>query len=373
MEMNIKNWFEKYSSNTLAGSGSQTFFDTEKELIHRGRIYYKIFAGGSYGYSLLFSNILNSTFEDGSRSRCNMLCEELDLRKVTVGVCKECSEAVAAEPKNTRVLSFNGKICKHVMPGEIFASDEFLLSAEKDEYLCVEIEFSGTKIPYHEESILPAFIWEDGEWKASKKLPFPEMIGCDRKTDLRIGFLGDSITQGCGTPVNAYAHWCALAAEKIGERYSYWNLGFGYARAQDAASDGVWLMKAKQMDWVILCLGTNDIGQKRAEEDIKRDLECIVLKLKEAGVKMLLQTLPPFSWQGEELKKWLHINEYIKGDLSKFAEAVFDVAPFLTDSEQEGKAKYVEHPNEEGSRIWAEELVCFIRKNISGMWETKCE
>ena len=66
-------WFETYSSNTLAGSGNQYYFTTGDDKIHRGRIYYKIFAGGTYNYSLLFSNIIDSTYADGKVSHCNMI------------------------------------------------------------------------------------------------------------------------------------------------------------------------------------------------------------------------------------------------------------------------------------------------------------
>ena len=65
-----------------------------------------------------------------------------------------------------------------------------------------------------------------------------------------IAFLGDSITQGVGTPDNAYTHWNALISKEIGEEYSYWNLGIGYARASDASTDGAWLNKAKNNDIV---------------------------------------------------------------------------------------------------------------------------
>ena len=45
------NWFEKYSSNTLGGSGNQTFFLTDDKKAQKGRVYYKVFAGGKYQYS----------------------------------------------------------------------------------------------------------------------------------------------------------------------------------------------------------------------------------------------------------------------------------------------------------------------------------
>lgn len=390
-------YLKEYVSNTTAGSGSQTFFTLDDGKVHTGRVYYKIFTGGSHHYSLLFANILDSTYEDGSKTRCNMHGDTWRITRVSVGVCKECDCETAVTPDDMKTLTFRGEETRNVMPGEVFASDEIELHAEQDEYLCVEISFgkqndndkcedngkeknNGDKsdhdkeievirIPCHEESILPVFVWENDQWISSRNLPFPSMIGCRRNVRVKVGFWGDSITQGCGTPNNAYLHWSALVAESLRKTFrediAFWNLGLGYGRAQDAASNGIWMEKAKHMDWIILCFGTNDIGQNRSEEEIKSDLLFIVRTLKENGVKVLLQTLPPFSWTEDNLKKWLHVNDYIRNTLSKYADELFDIAPLLTEFPKEcGKAKYVEHPNVEGCRIWAEELTPVFEKCI---------
>ena len=133
------------------------------------------------------------------------------------------------------------------------------------------------------------------------------------------------------------------------------------------ASDGAWLFKAKQLDYIVLCIGTNDIGKQRNEEIIKQDLLTIILKLKQVGIKILIQTLPPFSWQGEELQKWKNINHYIKDTLSKYADEVLDVAPLLTEGiETEGKARYGGHPDEKGCRVWADVLTPVLDKLVKG-------
>ena len=358
-------WFETYSSNTLAGSGNQYYFTTGDDKIHRGRIYYKIFAGGTYNYSLLFSNIMDSTYADGKVSHCNLILPEWELVQLRVGVCSTCDEVTAAEPEMLQILTFDGKASKKVAPGEFFTSDPEVIWAKKGEYLCVEIAFRGKMIPYHEESILPVFVWENGEWVPSKHVPFPGMVGCDRKVSKKVGFMGDSITQGIGTPINSYNHWNALVADAIGEKYAYWNLGLGYGRAQDAASDSAWLYKAKQCDEVVVCYGTNDVGQGRALEQIKRDLLTIVTKLKEVGARVLIQTLPPFDWQGEQLEKWLQVNAYVREVLSRYADGLFDVVPILIDGpEEEGRAGYGGHPDEVGCAAWAKALIPVVEELI---------
>lgn len=358
-------WFDTYHSNTLAGGGNQLYFLTGDDAIHTGRIYYKVYAGGKYNYSLLFSNIMDSTYSDGSISHCNLLCDEWEIVRASIGVSKECSAEKAGSVESTHDLIFSGSCSKKVMPGEFFVSDAIELNAEKGEYICIEIVYKGRMIPYHEESILPLFVLEGNEWVPCRRLPITGMLGCDRKVQTKIGFIGDSITQGIGTAINSYAHWNALAADAIGEQNSYWNLGIGFGRGADAASDGAWLFKAKQMDAVVVCFGTNDIGQGRSEEQIKADLLTIVRKLQEAGAKVLIQTLPPFNWEGEKLTKWLRVNDYVRNTLSEIADGFFDVVPILIDGEEaDGKSKYGGHPDENGCKAWAEALVPVLREFV---------
>ena len=359
-------WFSRYASNTLGAGGNQYVFLPEQGSVCKGRVYYKLFAGGKHAYSLLFSNVMDSTFSDGSISHANMICDQWDLLGIRAGLCDFCDGKTAADPEITFSLTFDGKEAKTVMPGEFFTSDPATLDAKAGQYLCVEITFRGTVVPIHEESILPAFAWTDEGWKPSRNFPFPGMIGCDRTVKGTVGFWGDSITQGIGTPCNAYTHWNALAAEAIGEQFSFWNLGLGYARAYDASSNGAWMFKAKHLDAVVLCFGTNDVGRNRTAEQILTDLTVILQKLQAAGIKVLLQTLPPFDWKDQKREVWNTVNQQIRETLSKQADAFFDVAPLLTEgAESDGVCRYGGHPNEEGCRIWAEGLIPVLEEFLN--------
>ncbi|MBO7088963.1 MAG: SGNH/GDSL hydrolase family protein, partial [Lentisphaeria bacterium] len=229
---------------------------------------------------------------------------------------------------------------------------------DKGDYLCYEIEYRGGMYPYHLESILPTFVYESGKWLPDKRVPAPGMIGCDREVELRIGYFGDSITQGIGTAPNAYTHWCALVAGMLGERYSHWNLGIGYGRCQDAATGGAWFFKAKHVDTAVVTFGSNDVGRGRSLDEMKADFSTLVDRLHAANVKVLLQTLPPFDWQGEQLERWLAINAWLKTELAPKTEEFLDVAPLLTDlTRGVGMSKYGKHPDEAGCFIWAEALL----------------
>lgn len=361
-------YFEEFTSNTLAGSGNQHVFLNPLEYKERtGRLFYKIFKGGKYRYSLLFSNIVDSTFADGTESHKNMVCDSWYLKRAAVGIAEQCDCVRMADVRDFVPLTFEGKPDKHVGPGEFFSTDPLELSIVDGQYLCVEISFTGREIPYHEESKIPAFVYQNGEWIPSRQMPFPGMTGCDRDVKQRIAFLGDSITQGIGVADNSYEHWNSRVADLLGKDYAYWNLGLGYARAADAASDGAWLFKARQSDLVVLCLGVNDLLQEGCtEEQLKEDLYSIVSKLKKAHVRVLIQTIPPFEYQGARRKIWEHVNDYIRYDLSKSCDGFFDIAPLLSRSNGEPwMPRYGGHPNSEGCALWAKRLYPVLKSVLT--------
>jgi len=250
-----------------------------------------------------------------------------------------------------------------VNAGEFFCSDGVELYAAAGEYVCVEITFKGNTLPYHEETIIPTFIKKGDEWVVSKQMPFPSMIGCQRHVKRRIAFWGDSITQGIGTAKNSYAHWNAVLAELLGDEDAYWNLGLGYGRADDAASEGPWIFKAKQADVVFLCFGVNDIYRGFAEDVIIRNLRTIVERLEENGVQVIVQTIPPFGYDETKRPMWERINTFIREELGK-NHMIFDTVPVLGDKEKGlNIAKYGGHPNEEGSLLWAQALYKMLKEN----------
>lgn len=360
------NYFDVFSSNTYASSGNQHFFEADPESITTGRVFYKIAVPGQYHYSLLFSNILDSTYADGTVSHKNQICDFWQILEAKIARCSgECfggdftdrdaaAQINASELAFTQ-LTFEGKTSKTVNPGEFFSSDPVLFNFSAGDYLCLEMTFSGQMLPYHEESLLPIFVKSKEGWAYNKKMPLPGMIGCDRKVTAKVGYIGDSITQGIGTPLNSYLHWNALLSQKIGSRYAYWNLGIGYGRADDMAAEGAWAYKAKQNDVIFMCYGVNDILRGFSPEQIKENLKIIVSFLKKAGKKVILQTVPPFDYSEEKTAIWQEVNAYIRATLSQKVDHVFDVVPVLAESnDMLQNAKYGGHPDPEGCAAWAE-------------------
>ena len=369
--------FEQYVSNTCAGSGNQLFFDMPADQTRTGRVFYRMTAGGCFSYALLFSNIIDSTYADGRVSHRNLILPPWTITQARAGRCafippeKPLDQLMMCDapdaPSDIRVeswqvLTFDGESEKHVEPGAFFSTDPFTLCLEAGEYLCVELTYSGKRLPYHEESLLPIFTYISGAWCYDRRMPLPGLVACRRPVKARIGFLGDSITQGIGVASNSYLHWNARLAALLGNDYAYWNLGIGYGRASDAATDGAWLYKAKHNDWIVVCYGVNDIQQGASAQEIERDLATIVRALRQAGVRVVMQTVPPFDYTGERIRTFEEVNAFIRGELAREVELVFDVVPLLArDSAHPYAARFGGHPNEAGCALWAQSLCDALR------------
>lgn len=342
------NYFDEYVSNTLAPTGNQTFFISDGT-VQKSRAFYKITKGGYYKYSFLFSNIIDSTFADGSVSRANDLCEPYTIHNAKILVVDKWEKNLESPRINCEiVLKFDGNTTKDVISGEIFYTDPVGIVCGDGDYFVLEMEFSGTKMPYFEEATIPTFRLKDGKWVSDKRAINAAMVGADREVEKRIGFLGDSITQGIGTENNSYEQWNAQIANLTRNNYSYWNLGIGFARGADAATDGIWLKKAKNLDVCTVCFGVNDTGAGYTAEEIKENISKIISILQENNVRTILFTIPPFDLEGERGEKWHEVNRFIREEMSKKTE-IFDVVPILgKDKPNEHMAKYGGHPNEEG-------------------------
>ncbi len=351
-------FFNNYTSATIAGTSNQSFFITEDEnKIYTARLFYKLSVSGEYPYSFLLSNMIDSTFSDGSYSRKNRIIDSWSILNMRACITKGYDDETVGRLSDFVPVTFNASTSKEVMPGELFATDEVVIKVDKGDFICIEIEFRGKEIPSHPESLIPSFVREGEMWIPTKNVPVISMIGVRRPVKAKIAFWGDSITQGIGTAENSYQHWNSLIADMLGDEYSCWNLGIGYGRAEDAASLGSWFFKAKQADILVVCFGVNDLLRNNNADDIKSYLCKIVKELKAMGKKVLLQTIPPFDYNEEKRRLWIDLNTYIKTELSDICDAFFDNNQVLSlDPENTHKAKFGGHPNAQGCKEWANAL-----------------
>ena len=343
-------YFDTYFSATLAPTNNQKYYVANKEEVQASRTFMRLEAEGTHLYSFLYANQVASTFNHGEESYANRICAEWKILSLKASICKE-----KFTPGSFVPVTFEGNTEKTVHPGEIFSTDPISLTAKKGDVLCLETVYMGEEIPYLHETVLHSTRLTDGEWAPSIYTPRPVCIGCDRPVRNRVVFWGDSITEGLGTPVESYAGYAAVASRLLGEENAYWNVGLGYGRGADAASGGLWLWEASRGDFVFLCFGVNDILQGHTADEIKRNLTTAVKRLKAAGCRVCIQTVPPFDFTGEHYATWQSVNAYIAEELVPQTDFFFDNRSILCDKDGY-HAKYGGHPNEEGCAAWGEGL-----------------
>lgn len=356
--MNISEFYQHFSSDCTAGSSNQLLYRGGTPARHTGRISYRLSHGGD-SYALLFSNQIDSTFSDGSISRANDIGGTWEIESVRIGL----SRTWDGEPAEWKTVTFDGKTARTVSGPEPFCTDPVPLSAQAGDYLCYEMTLFGDCFPYHEEMVLNVRKKNAaGVWEMDKRLPAPLMIGSDRKITRRIGFIGDSITQGCGTAYESYTHWAAKIAEGLPKTYSVWDLGIGYARGYDAATDAGWLARAKTCDTVNVCFGVNDLLRGRNAEEVTEDLRTIVRALRASGCRTILFTVPPFDMTGDAMGYWYAVNDAIRTELCREADEIFDFAAVLGQRAPNAhRSVYGGHPNAEGCAVAARAYLAQVR------------
>ncbi len=368
-------FFNEFVSNTTAGSGNQFYF--EASAARTGRVFYRINQPGKMDYSFLFSNIIDSTFRDGRQGHSNLVCSAWQLLGLQAGRCpKEQMPSDFMEPEGARALNdglvlqpvtIGGRSAVEVAPGSFFATDPLSMTFNEGDYLCLEIRYQGAMVPCHPENLLPLYSLEGDAWVYDRNMPVAGMVGCRRSVPCRIAYLGDSITQGIGCPKNSYLHWTARLADRLGHQYSHWNLGLGYGRANDLATGGAWMYKAVHCDVAVVCYGVNDLRRGRTATQLARDLEKIVELLHRAGVRVLLQTVPPYPYSEEQGEQWFKINAYLRGVLAPKVWRFYDNVPLLQARCGHYAPRYGGHPKTAGCALWAEELYGILNEGLKDL------
>ena len=148
--MQVEKFYNEYSSNSIAGTSNQSFFDLQGE--RTSVAFYKVLKAGEYEYSFLFTNPLDSTFPSIENSVRNTPCGKWTIVKMQVLVADGIEDVLKGKTVFYKDVTFDGQEKKEVLPSEVFCSDPVTLNVSKDRYLCVKITFFGEKIPFHPEN-----------------------------------------------------------------------------------------------------------------------------------------------------------------------------------------------------------------------------
>lgn len=359
----VKTDFEIYQSNSITPSSCNYALKSPdgKPVRQTFRGVYKIQEYGELEYKFYFSNNVDSTFSNGSHSYRNMPTEGFQIVSASVGTSK-VSQGIGTI-NDFKTLTFDGKTERSVAAHETFWSDAITLKVASSSYLVFEwtVEYTVIAATNSENASCFLYDYSGGRLTLTQSAPMPALIGAKRDNDLRVAFIGDSITMGIGTGVGTHRFWAAKIAEKAGTDISFWNLGVGFARANDAVNSPAWLEKAKNNDVIVICFGVNDIeggiynhsGQRTAQQ-VADDINTIAATCKEAGCEVIIFSTPPFTYSNAtKVKVWQELTVKLKELCEVKSYDFFDFASYLGTPDDPSKPAYGGHPNAEGCEVVA--------------------
>lgn len=338
--------WENSTSATIASTASNYIMRLDKPFTSTYRTYIKPREYGNFKWSFWHCNAVDSTWDDGSNSAANDIGGNWVIESAFIADGGRALDG-SIELGTSVQITFNGSSSKEVRPGEKFWSDSVLLNIPEEHYIAftwtISTTSTGKVLPYNIETLLMSSYVALGNCaKEEQGAPFkisenctvlPHLIAYERPVLKKLCFIGDSITQGVRNKIDQYEYWVSKIADSLGNQIGVWNIGSGWARAYDVASDGGWLFKAKQSEEVIICLGVNDIGTaNRNYEELLTDLTTIVKRLKEnnPSCKIIMFTVPTFDFIDEQEKVWRTINNTIRKNPPKGVDRVFDIADVLS-------------------------------------------
>ena len=342
LPQNPADFWQGFVSNTVIGSSHNLMLCQERGKTVTYRSYIKPIDYTGRLWKFWYGNTVDSTFADGSISKANQ----------SGGRWTICAAYAAASAGPDSVLSsvtpvtFGGRTVKAVQPDECFWSDEIALCVPEGQYLVFTWAIASPpeeagSIPFTPDSQIPCFVAEGDCAAAADNTGFafdvnavkPNLFAVQKQNVRRLGFLGDSITQGCGTSNDGYAFWSGRIGLALQDTYAAWNLGLGYARAKDAATGGRWLQKASLCDVVTICLGVNDLlSEPDSAEEMTANLCSIVRQLKQRNpaLSIILFTLPPLHDKTDRLPVWEAVNRRIRSGEIPGVDRTFDIAAVLS-------------------------------------------
>jgi lysophospholipase L1-like esterase len=377
-----------FTSATALSAAANYIMNSPEPFTCTYRTYVRLRENGSLTLKFWHSNAVDSTWDMGAESAASEPGGEWSIEAAYVADGGAVPDGTVVTGSQVPV-TFAGEASRLVNPGEKFWSDEALLELPEGHYLAftwtLKTAEAGKSVPFNVEGILVSAYDAPGNLAAQesaesfsmsdKLLVLPGFLGYKKEVAKKLVFLGDSITQGVRTAKDEYSYWAARIAEGLGTQYGLWNIGSGWGRAYDVATDGAWLHKTRQGDEVLIVLGVNDldIGQRSAEE-LLNDLAHIVSKIKEAQpeASVILSTVPPFNFDGEREVNWRKVNESILTSPPAGVNRVFDIAAVLSvpsPNEHRIKPEYMSdefdpHPNGHAGKAVAEAFLEWYGKDV---------
>lgn len=335
----------RFTSITSLSSATNFIWKVENKTTVTFRTYIRPREYGQLHFKFWHSNIVDSTWADGSESKANDFGGRWRIESCFVADGGQQPDGRVVEG-TVEAVTFGGSSAKDVQQGEQFWSDSVTLTIPENHFLAfswaLTIDGLEEGIPFNTETLLASAFEAVGDLagqvsslgyaSAGNRQVLPSLLAYEKTVTKGIVFLGDSITQGVRTEQDGYSFWAAKIAKGLEPDIGVWNIGSGWARAYDLVNDSAWLAKAKQGDEVVVCLGVNDIGTaNRSAEQLIADLSSIIKQLKEDKPerKIWLSTLPAFNFSGDQEVIWRTVNEWIRSRSAADVSGIFDIAAVL--------------------------------------------
>ena len=369
----LKSDFEVYQSNTICATGNNSVLKSSdgKAVTKTYRGAFKAQQSGELEYKLYFSNNVDSTWGSGSDSYRGMKTKPYKI--ISAKIVGTAKKASAGELDNPVEITFGGSASRDVEAGETFWCDPFMLDVPEGGSIIFEWTVEYTMIPSTKvnNTYLAFEKREDtGRFGVVQEAPLPDLIGCNRGNAYRIAFWGDSITMGEGAGQATYEFWAAQITDRLGTSVSTWNLGLGYARADDAVNSKSWIEKAKQNDIVIICFGVNDINSGsynlglRSADQILKDISTLAKTCADAGCEIIIFSTPPYTYSNsEKVKTWASLVQKLENLADTKGYKFFDFAACLGKSGDPSTPAYGGHPNAAGCTVVAEAFMKAVRED----------
>lgn len=376
----VKSDFEIYPSNIAYGTGhnimvygenNQKEFATYRAILH-------VEEYGEFEYKLFFSNNMDASSQ-GFSNYPTLPTEDYKIHYAALRTTTDKRGLKGfSEPT---VITFGGEKTRDVKAGEMFWSDAVTFNVPEGSFLVYEWTVEYTRIPgtivastyycYKSNTTAENFPKVPG---AANGMPMPDLIGCKRE-GTRLTFIGDSITMGTGSGGFQHAFWVKQISDRLGSDYCVWNLGLDSGRANDVILGTSWKEKLKNTDILCICLGINDVangifnapksGKAADAASIIGYIRQIAKIAEDAGVEVIIFSVPPFNLTGSTHQKWLDVNNGIKKLTDEKGYGFFDFAAVLGDPDDPAKCIYGDHPNKEGCTAVADAFMA------SGILESK--